>query len=245
MSCSTRTVLLRSAASLVLIALVASLGGCKTRSLVAVRESGDWYYKNGQYEQAEVEYKEYIQRAPGKAEVHQMLGNTYVKTGQTGMGREQLLLAHTLRMEDDQIFADMCEALYADKKYDDLNRELRQRTIDRGRMQDWALLATYSEKLGDRDEAQRAWLTAAQVDQGHSIDPQIGLARLYLQVGDMQRARKRAAMAYWISPGNPNVIALVKQVGEIPGPTLAMVPEEWVGPIPPEKNPTAAVHEGP
>ena len=108
--------------------------GCAQRSLVAVRESGDYNYKMGHYDAALTDYKEYVERAPGKPEVHQMLGNTYMKLGETGLGREQLLMANAMRVEDDQIFADMCAALYTDKQYDDLNRVLRQRTVDRGRM---------------------------------------------------------------------------------------------------------------
>lgn len=228
---------LRSFALLGLIAAAGVAGGCAQRSLVAVRESGDHHYKQGQYDAALTDYQEYIQRSPGKAEVHQMLGNTYVKLGETGLGREQLLMANAMRVEDDAIFADMCEALYIDKQYDDLNRVLRQRTVDRGRMQDWALLATYSEKLGDRDEAQRAWLTAAKVSDGRAVDPQIGLARLYMQVGDLERARKRASMAYWLEPSNPNVQALVMELKEVPGPTLGVMPTEFSGPLPPHRQP--------
>ena len=211
--------------------------GCAQRSLVAVRESGDYNYKMGHYDAALTDYKEYVERAPGKPEVHQMLGNTYMKLGETGLGREQLLMANAMRVEDDQIFADMCAALYTDKQYDDLNRVLRQRTVDRGRMQDWALLATYSEKLGDRDEAQRAWLTAAKVSNGRAVDPQIGLARLYMQVGDMDRSRQCTAMAYWLEPGNPNVQILVRDVKEVPGPTLGVMPSEFSGPLPPHRQP--------
>ncbi len=209
-----------------LMLVLLALGGCKTRSLVAVRESGDWWFKQGDYSAAKTEYLEYVERAPGNAHVHHMLGNSYVKLGETGLGREQLYVAHTLRVEDDRIFADLCEALYQDKKYDDLNRLLRSRTVDRGRMQDWALLATYADKLNDRDEAQRGWLTAAQVDGGRSVEPQLGLAKLYAKVGDRDRARQRLGMAYAIDPNNQEVVRMIRELGEIPGPTFAVPPAE-------------------
>jgi tetratricopeptide (TPR) repeat protein len=200
--------------------------GCGARSLVAVRETGDQHFQYREYNEAIADYKEYIDRNPGNAHVHQMLGNAYIKVGQTGLGCEQLKLAHALRLEDDEIFADLCKGLYADKKYDDLNRALRERTIGRGRMQDWALLAAYAEKLGDQDEAQRAWLTAAQVDGGKSAVPQLGLAKLYMKVGDKDRARKRLAMAYYCDPTNAEITNLAKELNEIPGPTYGVVPEE-------------------
>lgn len=234
----------RVAVSLALAGSVLLLSGCKTRSLSAVRESGDWWFKQGDYSAAKAEYMEYTERSPGNAHVHHMLGNSYVKLGETGMGREQLYVAHTLRVEDDKVFADLCEALYQDKKYDDLNRLLRSRTIDRGRMQDWALLAIYADKLNDRDEAQRGWLTAAQVDGGQSVVPQLGLAKLYAKVGDRERARRRLGMAYAIDPKNPEVLNLIREIGEIPGQTFAVTPEELIpgGPAT-ESKPVAAPEE--
>jgi cytochrome c-type biogenesis protein CcmH/NrfG len=204
--------------------LAVGMSACGGRSLVAVRESGDWNYRNARYDEALADYQEYVQRSPGRAEVHHMLGRTYLAQGQTGLAREQLYLAHTLRLEDDDIFRSLCEGLYADKKFDDLSRLLRTRTIDRGRMQDWALLAEFSEKLGDRDEAQRAWFTAAQVDPA-SPAPQVGLAKLYAAVGDRKRALQRAAKAYRLDPTNAEVNALVKQLGEVPGPTFRLTSE--------------------
>jgi predicted Zn-dependent protease len=215
-------------AGVVGVSMVLAMGnaGCAQRGLVAVRDSGDEHFKYGEYDAALKDYQEYIDRRPGNAHVHEMLGNTYLKLNETGLACEQLKLAHTLRMEDDEIFASLCEGLYADKKYDDLNRLLRERTIDRGRMQDWALLAKYSERLGDRDEAQRAWLTAAKVDGGRSVVPQLGLARLYKSVGDLGRARTRAAMAYYCDPTNGEVAALARELGEVPGPTFGVPPIE-------------------
>ncbi len=217
------------AASLILSLGLLTLGGCGARSLVAVRDAGDQHYRYGEFDAALTDYQEYIDRNPGNAHVHQMMGNTYAKLGKTGLGCEQLKVAHTIRLEDDEVFADLCACLYSDKKLDDLNRVLRERTIGRGRMQDWALLASYAEKLGDQDEAQRAWLTAAQVDGGRSAIPQLGLAKLYLKVGDKTRARKRIAMAYYCDPSNAEVNQLVRQMNEIPGPTYGMVPEEQIG----------------
>jgi tetratricopeptide (TPR) repeat protein len=201
-------------------------GGCKTRSLVAVRESGDQHYFYGEYPAALEDYKEYVDRSPGNAHVYHMMGNTLVKLGDTGLGAEQLKIAHTLKLEDDEIFVSLCEGLYADKKFDDLNRTLRERTVDRGRMQDWALLASFADRLGDQDEAQRAWLTAARVDGGKSAIPQLGLARLYMKVGDKGRARQRIAMAYYCDPMNAEVVALTRELGEIPGPTFGVIPHE-------------------
>jgi tetratricopeptide (TPR) repeat protein len=221
--------LTRPAVLLAICAAGLSLASCGQRSLLAVRQSGDAHYRSERYDEAKADYLEYLDRAPGRAEVHHMLGRTYMAQGQTALAVEQLQVARAIRMEDDAIFASLCEALYADKQLDELNRVLRARTVDRGRMQDWSLLAQYAEKLGDRDEAQRAWLTAAQVSAGASATPHLGLARLYMSIGDTERARRQAAMAYFIEPLNAEVNELVRQMGEIPGPTFG-IPPETAGP---------------
>ena len=226
-----------------LAALACFSGGCQ-RSLLAVRESGDDNYAHGRYEAALTDYQEYLQRSPGRPEVYHMLGRTYLAMGQTGMARENLLIAHSLRVEDDAIFASACEGLYADKKYEDLNLLLKARIIDHGRMKDYLLLADYAQKQGDMDAAQSALLTAAKVDGGRSIQPQLELAKVYMKVGDSQRAVQRLRMAYFIDPKNVEVTTLAQQLGEIVGPSFAIMPEEQangpVAPYPPREPPASS-----
>lgn len=212
--------------------VVGVLSGCAERSLVAVRDSGDVYLSEKNYDAAIGEYKEYVDRSPGNAYVYYRLGQAYLGAGQTGLARENALIAHSLRVEDDAIFAAAAEALYADKNHDQLNRLLRARTIDRGKMSDFLLLGKYSELQGDVDEAQRAYLTGAQVDSGGSWQPHLALAKLYKKVGDKKRYVRRLAMAYYADPNEPEVVSEVKASGEIPGPTFGIPPAESVGGAP-------------
>lgn len=207
---------------------LASAAGCE-RSLLAVRRSGDEHFARGEYEQALAEYDEYIERAPGRAEVHSMRGLTLMKLGRKGEAREQALIADTLAQENDEIFANTCETLFAAKEFDALNRLLRTRTVDRGRSRDFLLLADFSMRQGDVDEAQRAYLFAAQLDGGMSVKPHLGLARLYKGLTpnpDMERAVARLQMAYFVDPTNGEVLELAREMGEIVGPTFGRVPFE-------------------
>jgi len=234
------TIRLLLALSLVLMAL--NLGGCNMqRSLLAVRQSGDAHFARAEYTEAQYDYEEYLTRSPARPEVHYMLGRTYLAQGRTGPAREQLLLAYRLRPEDDDIFPNICEGLYADKQYDELNRLLRSRTIDRGRMQDWLLLAEYSQRQGDMDEAQRALLTAARVDNGQSVEPQLGLAKIYMAAGDNTRAIERLRMAYFVQPQNGEIATLATQMGEIVGPSFGIPPTE----MPYSPTPSTTVTEVP
>lgn len=222
---------MRHSRTFVLLACVilSALSGCAQRSLVAVRDSGDTYLAEKNFDAAISEYNEYIERSPGNAYVYYRLGQAYLGAGQTGLARENALVAHSLRVEDDAIFAGAAEALYADKNYEQLNRLLRARTIDRGKMSDFLLLGSYSERQGDVDEAQRAYLTGAQVDMGNSWQPHLALARLYKKVGDKRRYTRRLAMAYYAGPNEPEVIEEVRNSGEIPGPTFGIPPAEATG----------------
>jgi tetratricopeptide (TPR) repeat protein len=216
------------AGSLCLLSMVGG-GGCAERSLVAVRDTGDVYLSEKKYDAAIEQYQEYVNRSPGNAYVYYRLGQAYLGAGQTGLARENALVAHSLRVEDDAIFAGAADALYADKNYEQLNRLLRARTIDRGKMQDFLLLGKYSELQGDVDEAQRAYLTGAQVDGGNSWQPHLALAKLYKKVGDKRRYDRRLAMAFYAGPNEPAVIEEVRQSGAIPGPTFGIPPAEAGG----------------
>ncbi len=218
-----------------------NLGGCAQRSLLAVRQSGDAHFARAEYAEAQADYEEYLNRSPARPEVHYMLGRTLLAQGRTGPAREQLLLAYRLTPEDDEVFAHVCEGLYADKQYEELNRLLRSRTIDRGRMQDWLLLAEYSQKQGDMDEAQRALLTAARIDGGRSVEPQLGLAKIYMAAGDKSRAIQRLRMAYFVQPQNGEIATLATSLGEIVGPSFGMPPAE----MPYSPSPSSAVTEVP
>ncbi|MBX3402044.1 MAG: tetratricopeptide repeat protein [Phycisphaeraceae bacterium] len=199
--------------------------GCQ-KSLLAVRQSGDANFARGQYTEAEADYREYLDRSPARPEVHYMLGRTLLAQGRTAEAREQLLLAYRLTPENDEVFVQTCEGLFADKQYEELNRLLRSRTIDRGRMSDWTLLADFSMRQGDKDEAARSLLAAARVDGGTSVEPQLGLAKVYMAAGDTTRAIERLRMAYYVAPQNGEVAALASQLGQIVGPSFGVPPTE-------------------
>lgn len=217
-----RTLITASIASLLGLVCVS---GCQ-RTVTAVEESGDKHMEYKEYSAAVKDYEEYIDRRPGNATVRAKLAEAYLAAGQTGMAAQQAQVAQAMRVEDDNVFAITAKALYDDKRFEELNKLLRQRCIDRGRMPDYMLLASYSVKEGDLDEAQRAYLTAAKVDGGTSFEPHLALAQLYGQIGDKKRARERLGMAYYIAPNEPRVIQAIRDAGEIPGPTFAIAPSE-------------------
>lgn len=79
---------------------------------------------------------------------------------------------------------------------------------------------------GDRDEARRAYLIAARVDGGRSLEPQLALAELYASIGDEPNAVDRLRMAYYLKPKSERVLDLARQLDQIIGPTFGKRPLE-------------------
>jgi tetratricopeptide (TPR) repeat protein len=197
--------------------------GCE-RSLVALRDDGDKALIRGDYERAIADYTEYLDRRPGNPNVHAGLGRAYLAKGDTAHAREQLLLANSLRIEDDAILESLCDALVADKANTDLIRILRQRSIDRGLPSDFHRLGAYAQKIGDVDEAQRALITASRLENGMNVDTQIALSDLYAAVGNKPEALRRIRMAYALKPMDKRVGDRIAAMGEISGPSFALSP---------------------
>ncbi len=216
---------------LLLTALMAGalLGGCSgPRSLLAVRESGERAMEEGRYNDAVVEFEEYVQRLPGDPIGRYNLGRAYLAANppRPVQARENLYLAHSQRLGDDEIFEALAQSLLANDQHEELFRLLRQRASDRQRVSDYLRLGRYAQELGDPDQARQAYLTAARIDGGRTAEVQLALANLYDSLGDRERALLRLRMAYYLAPDNPQIAARIREYGEIPGPSFALPPEE-------------------
>ena len=214
-------------AALLVGAVMVSMPGCaQQRSLAAVRESGENAYTRGDYEGALKDFQEFADRKPDNSLGHYWLGKTYVALGKPKEGREQLEIAYTSNLEDDRVFDALCDALYHDKKNDELFRMLKGRTTDRGSPADYARLARFSQLTGDVDGAQAALLTAAKLDNGRTIARQIALADFYESVHNDQEAIKRLKMALWLDTANQTIIDRLKKHGQTGDKSTAIKPVE-------------------
>ncbi|MBL8764366.1 MAG: hypothetical protein JNM07_08870 [Phycisphaerae bacterium] len=215
--------------------LVLLLSGCQegaggmggqARGLVGVRETGDRYYVTKDYQQALDNYQEYVDRAPGNPYVHAQMGRTYMALGQFPAACEQLRIAHSVDRRSDEITESLCEALLGAGQQEELYRLTRQIAEENQGVQDYFRLARFSMKMNDADEARRALLTAAKLDGGKTVRPQLALAEFYASVGDERNAVQRLRMAYFIEPGNARTNELIRTFGQVPGPTFGVPPQE-------------------
>jgi len=204
------------------------LGGCARdeRALSMVRADAATAYSLGQFEEARALYQQWVNRQPGNPEAKYHLARTLLELNRPREARELMEVARDVRPAEEKYTALLAEAMFQGGATDDLFRLLRGEVERRGRVGDYSRLGEYASRVGAVDEAEAAFLRAAQVDSGRTVPPQLDLANFYRQVGDLNNERRRLRMVIYIEPGHPEASDRLRAMGEIPGPTLALVPEE-------------------
>jgi len=212
---------------LTLLGLVAALIGCSSqRSLYVVRQAADRSYARGDFGAAFVDYKEYADRDPSNALVRWNLGRSLLKLGRADEAAENLHVAVDLDPFREEYRQTLAEALVRAGRADELYALLRPRARESGRWQDYLELGTFAQRLGDADEARQALLMAAKLDHGQHVEPQLALAEFYDSAGDREQAMERYRMVLYLDPDNAAADQALRQMGKIPGPSLALEPEE-------------------
>lgn len=214
-----------AAFSLVLVATV--LGGCNTqRPLFAVLDEGKFALEHGHYEQARDDFGEYVDRRPDAVEARYLYGKSLIETNQARQAIEQLNIAVDVAPLNDDYLDAQAEAMYRANEREALTVLLSRAASERGRVSDYLRLGTYSQKLGNLDEAQQSFLTAAKLDLGQSASVQRALANFYGSIGDKEKQIRRLRMAYYLAPEDQTLEKEIRRVGEIPGPSFGLRPEE-------------------
>ena len=209
-------------------ALLAGCGG--QRPLHIVKREGDAAYKAGDYTKAQAEYAEYIRRKPETHQLRYDLAKAYIADGRARSAIEELTIALDVAPLNDDYLDLQARAMFEADERDALTTLLRRSASERGRVSDFIRLGTYSAKLGNADEAKESLLTAAKIDGGKTLAPQLALADFYGSVGDKASRTRRLRMAYFIDPGNENTIRQLVELGEQPRPGLGLKPEEYALP---------------
>jgi hypothetical protein len=214
--------------SIALLAATLALSGCKSgsRSDLAVRESGDRAYTEGDYAKAVADYTEYYNLKPQDARANYNLGRALVKNGQPEQGREKLFVAYSIRPQSDEYLEGFADSLVATNRKDELYRVLRERIVGRGATTDYLRLAEYARKVGDADQAEQALITSSRLEGGMSKDIHMRLSDFYASEKAETKAIDRLRMAYWIDPVDPKITEKARALGEIPGPTFGKKPAE-------------------
>ena len=205
------------------LSLVLGVAGC-SRPLSQVRAGANQHYFDGRYADAQPLYQEIVDRRPGDARSNYELGRNLLAMGQITEARERMILAYNLEPSNETYFEGMADALAAAGNEDDLFDALEHRIADRGGVADYIMLGRYAQKIGKADEAERAFLGAAEIDGGKTAAPQKALAEFYRSIGDTDAEVRRLRMMLWFDRQDAAVNARLRELGQIPGPTFALPP---------------------
>lgn len=204
--------------------LSVAIAGCSQRPIAQVRADANASYYGGDYQAALPLYEEVVNRHPGDAQGHYELGRNLLRMGKASEAREQMILAYNLDPSNMDYFDGMADAYVAAGNEDELFNALEHRIRDRGGVADYMAMGRYAEKLGHADEAERAYLSAAEIDGGKSKGPQMALANFYHSIGDKKNEIKRLRMVLWFDPSDAEINTRLRELGEIPGPSFVLAP---------------------
>lgn len=217
----------RAAATALLAGALLALSACNTqRPLPMVWEMGDRAFDKADFTTAQSEYTEYLERKPGEARVQHRMALTLLELGRAQEAVEWAVVAHDQRPHDERFIDTRARALFEAGRSDDLFAFLRTMTQDRGHVGDYIRLGDYASRMGDPDTAEHALLLAAKIDGGQSIEPQLALADFYASINDTTNAKRRLRMALFLDQANLDIHNRLRAMGEIPGPSLAIFPDE-------------------
>ncbi|MCA9278833.1 MAG: hypothetical protein H6815_11630 [Phycisphaeraceae bacterium] len=199
----------------------------RERPVSAVKASGLKAMEAGDLDLARLEFEEYVARKPS-AEGRFLAGQVALRQGDYRNAIDHLWIAHDSDPNRSDITDMLANALLESGREAELSKFLHDQTREHGSLTDYLRLGKFAEVMGDADTAEQAYLTAAAIDKGQSVEPQIALADLYQTLGDKERTLDRLAMALYLDPENTIIADRIRSLGEIPGQTFMKIPTEAI-----------------
>jgi tetratricopeptide (TPR) repeat protein len=196
------------------------------RNLMSVRTSGQENLFAGNLQDALADWGEAVDRDPGDYRGRVGLGDTFMALDRPKEAREQYEVAYQLRRDDDAVLDLLCESMIAADQIGDMHNLLEDRAQTRQTPNEWHRFGRYSAQVGDIDTAERAFLTAAKIDAGQHAVYQVSLADFYEGLGDTDETLRRLRMALFLEPENLVIHDRIRAMGQVPGPSYALVPDE-------------------
>ncbi|MEL6498085.1 MAG: hypothetical protein AAF937_00765 [Planctomycetota bacterium] len=195
-------------------------------SIRALREQGDRALEQRNYSDAVGWYEQYVQRRPIDPEVRYRLGTAYLGLKKPIKAREEFLQGLEIDNEVDRYIEGIATALVETGQRDQLFNVLRRHASNTRQPKDYILFGKFASIVGDPDTAETAFTEAAILDQGRSVEPQLALAEFYGSLGDETREIERLRMVLFLDVTNESANARLRELQQVPGPSLAIPPAE-------------------
>ena len=201
--------------------LLLAAAGCSTKtSTSTLTEKSHFAFWSGQWAKAQSGYAELVQRFPENSTYQFKLGTAALNDGDLNTARRALEIAETLQPQDEQTALNLAETMYRQDDRSALFTFLRDRAESTQRSEDWLTLARYSLDLDDPDLARLAIQEALVLQTTESPEPYVVAAELAERLGDIDGALRSLKIAWTLDPENPKVQAMIRGLGEVPGPTM-------------------------
>jgi len=202
-----------------------ALSGCaKQTPLYLLEQKADNEFEYGRWQQASEYYAEVVQRDPSNGNAQFRYGLSLINEGLYSKAEGPLLTAQALDPDNDEIVYALARVMDECGQHAKLFAMLRDRARDNRSVTTWMVVVEYAEKLDDYDTALEAVRNACAVDSGEYVEPYYRAAVLLGRIGRTDDAIRRLRQAYAIDPTDEEVVGLLVEYGEVPGPTLGLAP---------------------
>jgi tetratricopeptide (TPR) repeat protein len=200
------------------------LVGCGERPIETMRSRGDYLFDRGEYADAATEYAQITDRYPGDWRAHYRLGLCRLELDELSAARRELEVAHTIKPGDADVVDALAEAMLLQGQDEQLFGFVKAQAESEQTVRAWLRMGRYAARIGDADSAKTAFETAIVLDKGKTTEPYLQASKFAEELGDMDEALRRLRQAYGIDDEDRRVLKRLRELGEIPGPTIALPP---------------------
>ena len=198
--------------------------GCvqRERTLVGSRAAGDAALRDGEYALAAEAYERYLEERPARREVMYDLGRAYEGMGEMSAAREAYTLAYELDPFNPDYIDAMARSTAANGEVGAAFDILEQIARETDRSDAYERLGRFLLEFGFPDEGVLAYRTAAEIDP--SASGYLVLAEVLAGFEDREGALEALSHALWFDRDSAEAKAMVRELGQVPGPTFATPP---------------------
>ena len=190
----------RAGALLPLFLSVLVLVGCSGRRSEQVREQGDIYYKNGNLEQAEAEYRKAIEIDPGNMAAYSRLGKILESSDRPEQALENYERAITVQPDHPGPYLAAGKILVSQEDYDalfELASRFKAADLERGTIFEAQIMRTI-----EGPESAIAVLESLVATMPESVPGRTDLAMIYLSVDRNDEARTQLEAVLDLDPAS-------------------------------------------
>lgn len=178
----------------------------------------------GDLQKAYEYWTQYVEMRPHEANGEYRLGRVENMLGKHRDAANHLRIAHDLKPGNVTYIEELALALTESGQREELLSLLHATVNEGADGSGYIRLARYASRAGMMDEAREALMTAVALNGGTSPTPHIAMADFARETGDTEAEVLALRHALWFDPADATILARIRELGVIPGPSLALDP---------------------